>query len=207
MGCRYESDDESAAFVVTCDVNGCIISPAAPSTGPAGDYDPHTASRGAYAIRGAAPPALRVSRCEGGAEDGGRRARRRMGGGGRKGCVPGKTWPGNVRQCWRAPGECWPLGLTARCAWRDAGLSSPVLPNQGGRRSQQAAAAAAPTKFEYHEGGGWKIGHDAEAESDATYSAMVGSDDFSIALTRPEFVDFVQVCRRRQVVCHFTERI
>ncbi len=58
-----------------------------------------------------------------------------------------------------------------------------------GRSSQQPAG---PVDFEFHEGSGWKIGFDAGTESEEAYSAMVGSDDFSIALTRPEFTDFVQ---------------
>ena len=63
-----------------------------------------------------------------------------------------------------------------------------MLP-QMGRSSEHPAG---PVDFEFHEGNGWKIGFDAGMESDETYSAMVGSDDFSIALTRPEFTDFVQ---------------
>lgn len=64
-----------------------------------------------------------------------------------------------------------------------AGLSSPVQP---------AAAPKGPANFFYHEGAGWKIGFDEAAESPDTYSAVIGSDTWSIALTQKEFTDFIQ---------------
>lgn len=103
----YQSDDEglSASVVVTCDVNGCVVSPAASSRGP-------------------------------------------------------------------------------------TGLASPVLPELTSIRGQEEDC---PERFEYHEGMGWKLGFDPQPESDEEYSAVIGSHDFSISLTRPEFYDFIQL--------------
>lgn len=71
-----------------------------------------------------------------------------------------------------------------RCRACAAGLSSPVQP---------AAAPVGPANFSYHEGQGWKMGFDEAAESQDTYSAVIGSDTWSIGLTRKEFTDFIQV--------------
>lgn len=72
------------------------------------------------------------------------------------------------------------------------GLASPVQPS---------AAPKGPANFSYHEGDGWKIGLDEAAESEDTYSAVIGSDTWSIALTRKELVDFIQLLKnlRRSV--------
>lgn len=71
------------------------------------------------------------------------------------------------------------------------GLASPVLPAFG---STDGEKPNCPERFEYHEGMGWKIGFDPQPASDDDYSAVVGSHDFSISLTRPELYDFIQVC-------------
>lgn len=103
----YQSEDEglSPSLVVTCDVNGCVISPAASSPGP-------------------------------------------------------------------------------------AGLVTPVRPEM---TSIKVHEQNCPERFEYYEGMGWKLGFDPQPDSDDVYSAVVGSHDFSISLTRPEFYDFIQL--------------
>lgn len=43
------------------------------------------------------------------------------------------------------------------------------------------------------EGVGWKLGYDRNPASNSNYSALVGSESFSFAITRQEYDDFIKV--------------
>jgi hypothetical protein len=43
------------------------------------------------------------------------------------------------------------------------------------------------------EGNGWKLGYDRNPDSSSNYSALIGSDAFSFAITRQEYNDFIKV--------------
>ena len=82
---------------------------------------------------------------------------------------------------------------------READVSSNgARPSAGsfvGTSGQSAAAGAdvAPVDFVLTEGKGWKLGYDRQAPNQAAYSALVGSDAWSFALTTAEYEDFIQV--------------
>ena len=47
------------------------------------------------------------------------------------------------------------------------------------------------------EGSGWKLGYDRNPASFSSYSALIGSEGFSFAITRQEYDDFIKVCTGR----------
>jgi hypothetical protein len=59
-------------------------------------------------------------------------------------------------------------------------------------QSAAAGAAAAPVEFVLAEGKGWKLGYDRKPSNPNAYSALVGSDSWSLALTPAEYEDFIQ---------------
>ena len=54
--------------------------------------------------------------------------------------------------------------------------------------------SATPSDFVMAEGTGWKLGYDRSPASASSYSALIGSDGFSFAITRQEYDDFIKVC-------------
>ena len=71
--------------------------------------------------------------------------------------------------------------------------------------SGQSAAAGEdlpPVDFVLTEGKGWKLGYDRQAPNQDAFSALVGSDAWSIALTTAEYEDFIQV---RQIFSNFLQ--
>lgn len=63
---------------------------------------------------------------------------------------------------------------------------------------ESGMSASAPRDFQMSEGKGWKLGHDRAPRKPDEYSALVGADDWSIALTRPEYNDFITVRPRKE---------
>ena len=55
------------------------------------------------------------------------------------------------------------------------------------------ASSATPSDFVMAEGVGWKLGYDRNPASNSNYSALVGSESFSFAITRQEYDDFIKV--------------
>ena len=68
-------------------------------------------------------------------------------------------------------------------------------------QSSAAGAAAAPVDFVLAEGKGWKLGYDRKPFSPNAYSALIGADSWSIALTPAEYEDFIQVALPAWPVC------
>ena len=60
----------------------------------------------------------------------------------------------------------------------------------GAGRQQNSAT---PADFVMAEGKGWKLGYDRTPASPSSYSALIGSDGFSFAITRQEYDDFIKV--------------
>ena len=54
--------------------------------------------------------------------------------------------------------------------------------------------SATPSDFVMAEGSGWKLGYDRTPASSSSYSALIGSEGFSFAITRQEYDDFIKVC-------------
>ena len=54
--------------------------------------------------------------------------------------------------------------------------------------------SATPSDFVMAEGKGWKLGYDRSPASSSSYSALIGSEGFSFAITRQEYDDFIKVC-------------
>lgn len=61
----------------------------------------------------------------------------------------------------------------------------------GANRQQDSAT---PADFVMAEGEGWKLGYDRSPASASSYSALIGSEGFSFAITRQEYDDFIKVC-------------
>ena len=61
----------------------------------------------------------------------------------------------------------------------------------GASRQQDSAT---PADFVMAEGEGWKLGYDRSPASASSYSALIGSEGFSFAITRQEYDDFIKVC-------------
>ena len=53
--------------------------------------------------------------------------------------------------------------------------------------------SATPSDFVMAEGKGWKLGYDRSPASSSSYSALIGSEGFSFAITRQEYDDFIKV--------------
>lgn len=57
----------------------------------------------------------------------------------------------------------------------------------------QTQTAARPQDFQLSEGKGWKMGFDRRPHNPGSFSALLGGDDWSMALSRYEYDDFVKV--------------
>ena len=58
------------------------------------------------------------------------------------------------------------------------------------------AEANRPRDFLLSEGEGWRLGYDRDPVSSTAFTALVGSDTWSVTMTKHEFTDFIQVgCR------------
>ena len=62
-----------------------------------------------------------------------------------------------------------------------------------GSSGQAAKRGQQPRDFVLMEGEGWKMGYDRNPINTSAYTALIGSDTWSISLTRDEFTDFLQV--------------
>ena len=57
----------------------------------------------------------------------------------------------------------------------------------------ETQTAAAPQDFQLSEGKGWKMGFDRRPHNPGSFSALLGGDDWSMALSKYEYDDFVKV--------------
>lgn len=57
----------------------------------------------------------------------------------------------------------------------------------------QTQTAERPQEFQLSEGKGWKMGFDRRPHNPGSFSALLGGDDWSMALSRYEYDDFVKV--------------
>ena len=62
-----------------------------------------------------------------------------------------------------------------------------------GSSGQAARKGQQPRDFVLMEGEGWKMGYDRNPINTTAYTALIGSDTWSVSLTRDEFTDFLQV--------------
>ena len=62
-----------------------------------------------------------------------------------------------------------------------------------GLGSTLSQPAAAQHDFVLAQGTGWELGYDRKSHNPGTYSALVGGDHWSIALSKYEYDDFVKV--------------
>lgn len=65
-----------------------------------------------------------------------------------------------------------------------------------GSRGQAVRISQRPRDFVLMEGEGWKLGYDRDPINTSAYTALIGSDTWSISMTREEFTDFLQVSIR-----------
>lgn len=65
----------------------------------------------------------------------------------------------------------------------------------------ETQTAASPQDFSLSEGKGWKMGYDRRPHNPGSFSALLGGDDWSMALSRYEYDDFVKLLKnlRRSV--------
>ena len=74
-----------------------------------------------------------------------------------------------------------------RCAVPTGSLSGQSPPKT------QTQTAAAPQEFQLSQGKGWKMGFDRRPRNPGSFSALLGGDDWSMALSKYEYDDFVKV--------------
>jgi len=103
----------------------------------------------------------------------------------------------NALRLSRDEGKGWIVGYGRRpgsipvqepCTYRSSVYAGSFV---GAGRQENSAT---PSDFVMAEGTGWKLGYDRSPASASSYSALIGSDGFSFAITRQEYDDFIKVC-------------
>lgn len=81
----------------------------------------------------------------------------------------------------------------------DPGLTGSLSGRTAHKTETQTAAA--PQDFQLSEGKGWKMGFDRRPHNPGSFSALLGGDDWSMALSKYEYDDFVKLLKnlRRSV--------
>jgi len=77
--------------------------------------------------------------------------------------------------------------LLTECMQNTGSLSGRTPPKT------ETQTAAAPQDFQLSEGKGWKMGFDRRPHNPGSFSALLGGDDWSMALSKYEYDDFVKV--------------
>lgn len=73
--------------------------------------------------------------------------------------------------------------------------------------SDSSASGAGPSDFVLAEGNGWKIGYDKKPADLKGYSALIGSDTWSMAVTKSEYDDFIKVWTLCSLPCFLLKAI
>lgn len=85
------------------------------------------------------------------------------------------------------PTILWVFAATTDSASHAGSLSGRSPPKT------ETQTAASPQDFSLSEGKGWKMGYDRRPHNPGSFSALLGGDDWSMALSRYEYDDFVKV--------------
>ncbi|CAL5220304.1 g2292 [Coccomyxa viridis] len=88
--------------------------------------------------------------------------------------------------------QCDVNGCTIVPVARQDAARTPSSSFVGAGRQENSAT---PSDFVMAEGKGWKLGYDRSPASSSSYSALIGSEGFSFAITRQEYDDFIKLMK------------